>query len=66
MNDLGDIFLNIQLVYSFSSLFGGLAFLGRINTRVCTKILPQYQTIHKCAVPTKTIFITWEKLRLFF
>ena len=31
-------------------------FLGRINTRVYTKLLTQYQTVPKCDVPTKPIF----------
>ena len=51
-------------VYSFSSFFGGLAFLGRINTRVYAKLLPQYQATHKCAVPTKPIFHHSEQVKV--
>ena len=39
-------------------------FLGRINTRVYTKLLPQYQTVQKCAVPTKPIFHQLEQVRV--
>ena len=56
MKDLSELFSNIYSVYSFFILFGGLAFLGRIYTRVYTKLLPQYETVQKCAVPTKPIF----------
>ena len=50
----------------FSSFFGGLAFLGRINTRAYTKLLPQYQTVQKCAVPTKPIFHHLEQFKVKF
>ena len=47
-----------------SSFFGWLAFLGRINNKVYTKLLPQYQTVHKCAVPTNPIFHHLEQLKV--
>ena len=39
-------------------------FLCRINTRVCTKLLPQYQTIQKYAVPTKHMFHHLEQVKV--
>ena len=50
----------------FSSFLWRIACLDKINTRVYKKLLPQYQTVQKCAVPTKPIFITWNKLKLGF
>ena len=44
----------------------GLEFLGRMNTRVYTKLLPQYQTVQKCAVPTKPIFHHLEQVKVKF
>ena len=64
MKDLSDLFFIIQLVYSFFVFFRGLVFLVRLDTRVYTKLLPQYQTIQKCAVSTKPIFHSWNKLKL--
>ena len=46
--------------------FGGLVFLERINTKVYTKPVPQYQTFHKCAVPTKPIFHHKEQVKGMF
>ena len=68
MKDLSELFFNIYSVYYFFNFFGGLVFLCRINTRVCTKLLPQYQTIQKCAVPTKPFFHHLEqvKVKLFY
>ena len=67
MKDLSDLFFNIYSVYSFFHLFwGGLAFLGRINTRVYTKLLPQYHTVQKCTVPTKPIFHHLEQVKVTF
>ena len=50
----------------FLYFFRGLEFLGRTNTRVCKKILPRYQTVQKCAVPTKTIFHCLEQVKVDF
>ena len=50
----------------FSYFLGGLVFLGRIKTREYKKLLPQYQTVQKCDVPTKPIFVTRKKLKLMF
>ena len=50
----------------FSSFFGGLAFLGRIYTRVNTKLLPRYQTVQKCAVRIKPIFHLLEQVKVKF
>ena len=50
----------------FFIFFRGDWFLGRINTRVCTKLFTQYQTVQKFDVATKPIFITWNKLKLSF
>ena len=50
----------------FSYFLGGLAFLGRINTRVYTKLLHQYQTVQRCAVPTKPIFQHLEQVKFKF
>ena len=66
MKDLSELFFNIYSVYSFSYFWGGLAFLGRINTRVYTKLLPQYQTVQRCAVPTKPIFQHLEQVKFKF
>ena len=63
MKDPSELFFNIYSVYSF---LGGLAFLGRINTRVYTKLLPQYQTVQKCAVRTKPIFYHLEQVKVKF
>ena len=64
MKDLSEFFFNIELVYSFSPFWGGLTFLGRINTRVYTKLLPQYHTVQKCTVPTKPIFHHLEQVQV--
>ena len=64
MKDLSELLFNIKLFYSSSSFFGGLAFLGRINTRVYTKLLPQYHTVQKCTVPTKPIFHHLEQVKV--
>ena len=66
MKDLSKIFFNLYLVYSFSYFWRGIAFLCRINTRVCIKLLPQYQTAQKCAVPTKPIFHHLEQVKVAF
>ena len=50
----------------FSYFFGGLEFLGRINTRVYTRLLPQYQNVHKCAVPKKPIAYYLEQVMVKF
>ena len=66
MKDLSEIFFNIYSVYYFSYFFGGLAFLGIINTRVYTKLLLQYQTVQKCVLPTKIIFHHLEQVKVKF
>ena len=63
MKDISELFFNIYSVFLFSSFFRGLAFLGRINTRVHTKLLPQYHTVQKCAIPTKPIFCRLEQVK---
>ena len=64
MKDLSEIFFNVYRVYSFFIIFGGLAFLGTIINRVYTELLPQYQTVQKCAVPTKSIFRRVEQVKV--
>ena len=66
MKDISELFLNIYSVYSFFNFFLGLEFLGILNTRVYKKLLPQYQTFQKCAVPTKTIFHHLEQVKVKF
>ena len=66
MKYLSELFFNIFSVYSFFIFFGGACFLSGTNTRVYTKLLPQYQTVRKCAVPTKPIFHHWEKVKVKF
>ena len=67
MKDLGKLFFNIYSVNYFLIIFvEGLAFLGKINTRVYTKLLPQYQTVQKCAGPTKNIFCHLEQVKIKF
>ena len=61
-----ELFFNIDSVYYFFIFFGGLVFLGRMNTRVYKKLLPQYQTVQKCAVLIKTIFHHLEKVKVEF
>ena len=48
----------------FFIFLGGLAFLGIIHTRVYTKRLPRYQTVQKCAIPTKHIFHHLEQVKV--
>ena len=64
MKDLSELFFNIYSVYSFSPFFGGLAFLGRINNRVYTKLLTRYQTVQKCDVPTRPNFHHLEQVKV--
>ena len=66
MKYLSELFFKIHSVYYFSSFLGGLAFLGRINTRVYTKLLPQYQTVQKCSWITKPIFNHLEQVKVKF
>ena len=66
MKDLSELLFNIKLVYSSSSFFGGLAFLGRINTRVYTKLLPQYHTVQKLYCPNQTHFHHLEQVKVTF
>ena len=67
MKVLRKLLLNIHSVYSFFIFnFRGLAILGRINTRVYTKLLTQYKTVQKCAVPTKPIFHHLEQIKVKF
>ena len=65
MKDLSDLFFNI-IQFILFSFFWGLTFLARISTRVYTKLLPQYQTVQKCAVPTKPISHHLEQVRVKF
>ena len=65
MNDLSALFFNPYSV--FFPYFGGeLALLGRTNTRVYTKLLPEYLTVHKCAGSNKPIFHLLEQVKVKF
>ena len=66
MKDLIELFSTYIQFILFSSFFGGAAFLVKINTRVYTKLLPQYQIVQKCAVPTKPIFHHLEQVKVKF
>ena len=59
MKDLNEIFFKIFSVHYFFIFL----FLGRKNTRVYTKPLSKYQTVQKCAVPTKPIFHLLEQVK---
>ena len=60
MKDPSELFFNIYSNYSF---YMEHMFLGRINTILYTKLLPQYQTDENCAVPIKPIFHHLEKVK---
>ena len=66
MKYLIELFFGIYLVYSLFIFLGGPAFVCRINTKVYTKLLPQYYVVHSCDVQTKRTFIRLEQVKVKF